>query len=75
MARWERGYRTHGYWRDESNERLGRVSIGPRGLWDGVYLWEIDGSRLAGTANTLAKAKRAVERVLNTHPSNGKAGE
>lgn len=57
---WERGYQSHGYWR--GNERLGRVHLGERKQWDGIYRWQA-GNR-AGEAATLAEAKRAVEQTV-----------
>ncbi len=57
---WERGYQSHGYWRGK--ERLGTVQLGERGAWDGVYRWQA-GNR-AGSAKTLAEAKRAVEETV-----------
>jgi len=57
---WERGYQSHGYWRGK--ERLGKVQLGERGQWDGIYRWQA-GSR-AGEAKTLAEAKRAVEETV-----------
>jgi hypothetical protein len=64
--RWEHGYRCHGYWLDPSM-RVGRVSIGPRRLWDGTYRCEvqIDGGPLIEwvAGNNLATAKRQVERI------------
>ncbi|USN14701.1 hypothetical protein PAPPERLAPAPP_03320 [Brevundimonas phage vB_BpoS-Papperlapapp] len=80
-AHWERGHRCHGLWSntpvidlDEPRNtreapRLGRVSIGPSGLWDGkTYAWLIDnpaapgGPPLAeGEAPSLREAKAAVE--------------
>jgi len=61
---WEHGYRCHGLWR--GNDRLGCVSLGPPGLWDGVYRWMIDARPAdpSGQAATLRAAKRAVERAL-----------
>jgi hypothetical protein len=57
---WERGFQSHGYWRGK--ERLGRVALGPRGEWDGIYRWEA-GSRV-GQAKTLREAKQAVEQAV-----------
>ncbi len=60
---WEHGYRCHGLWLGIN--RLGRVSIGPRRLWDGIYRWELDGfPATSGEAETLRKAKRQVEEAL-----------
>lgn len=57
---WERGYRSHGYW--ENNTRVGRVSIGPRCCWDGLYRWQV-GEIHNGTAITMTKAKKIVEQI------------
>jgi hypothetical protein len=57
---WERGFQAHGYWLGK--ERLGRVMLGPRGEWDGVYRWQA-GSR-EGQAKTLKEAKQAVEQAV-----------
>ncbi len=63
VPRWEHGYRCHGLWL--GSNRLGRVSIGPKGLWDGLYRWELDGHpATSGEAKTLGKAKRQVEEAL-----------
>ncbi|USN14004.1 hypothetical protein KABACHOK_01680 [Brevundimonas phage vB_BpoS-Kabachok] len=80
-AHWEKGYRCHGLWSNNpvidpeeprntrEAPRLGLVSIGPGGLWDGkTYAWLIDnpdapgGAPLAeGEAPSLREAKAAVE--------------
>ena len=64
--RWEHGYRCHGYWLDPGT-RVGRVSIGPRRLWDGTYHCEVklDGGPLIewDAGKHLATAKRQVERI------------
>ena len=57
---WERGYQSHGYW--QGKERLGKVQLGKRGLWDGIYRWQA-GSR-KGETKTLDEAKRAVEETV-----------
>jgi hypothetical protein len=57
---WERGFQSHGYWLGK--ERLGRVALGPRGEWDGIYRWQA-GSR-EGQAKTLREAKQAVEHAV-----------
>jgi hypothetical protein len=57
---WERGFQSHGYWLGK--ERLGRIALGPRGEWDGIYRWEA-GSRV-GQAGTLREAKQAVEQAV-----------
>ncbi len=54
---WERGYRSWGFWM--GNTKLGVVELGPYGKWDGKYRWQA--ASLAGEADTLAAAKRAVE--------------
>lgn len=71
LAHWERGYRSHGLWSDdfENPDRLGCVSIGPPGLWDGkTYAWLIDNPKAPGEtplakgdALSLRDAKKAVE--------------
>ena len=65
---WEHGYRCHGLW--QGGERLGYVSLGPPGLWDGLYRWGIDADRNAppGKAETLLAGKRAVEEALGLLP-------
>ena len=57
---WERGFLSHGYWLGK--QRLGRVSLGPRGEWDGVYRWQA-GNR-EGKARTLREAKQSVEQAV-----------
>lgn len=60
---WERGYRCHGYWRGQT--RVGHVAIGPRGYFDGIYLWSVDvgpGPLPEGTARSLRTAKNRVEQ-------------
>lgn len=57
---WERGYHSHGYWRGK--ECLGRVRLGPKSDWDGVYRWEAGNH--VGEAGTLAEAKRQVEQKV-----------
>lgn len=67
---WERGYRCHGYWKHGSAERLGCVSLGPRGRWDGWYRVALDfkewfpGSTGRLEYRTLKAAKRCVERAV-----------
>lgn len=71
-ARWERGYRCHGLWLGD--QRLGYVSLGPPGLWDGLYMWNVDrpGPMPAlGSTKTLKAAKRAVERELERSVADG----
>lgn len=82
-AGWERGYRCHGLWTAASFfdpnwspswnvYRLGCVSLGPPGLWDGkTYSWLVDnpasqgGVPLAeGEAGSLKEAKQAVELAV-----------
>jgi hypothetical protein len=58
---WERGYRSHGYWRGDI-VRLGRVTLPPRGTAPFDYSWEVDGTELQGKAKTLETAKHIVER-------------
>ena len=60
QAFWERGYLSHGYWLGK--ERLGMVTLGPKGEWDGVYRWKA-GDR-AGEASTLDDAKHSVEQAV-----------
>jgi hypothetical protein len=60
QAFWERGYLSHGYWLGK--ERLGRVKLGPKKEWDGVYRWQAGNH--AGEAATLEEAKRAVEQAV-----------
>jgi hypothetical protein len=60
QAFWERGHLSHGYWLGK--ERLGAVTLGPKGEWDGVYRWQA-GDR-AGEAATLEEAKRSVEQAV-----------
>jgi hypothetical protein len=57
---WERGFLSHGYWLGK--ERLGVVSLGPRGEWDGIYRWQAGSSE--GKAKTLREAKQAVEQSV-----------
>jgi hypothetical protein len=57
---WERGFLSHGYWLGK--ERLGVVTLGPRGEWDGIYRWQAGSN--AGKASTLREAKHAVEQVV-----------
>lgn len=60
QAFWERGFLSHGYWLGK--ERLGVVTLGPKGEWDGVYRWQA-GDR-AGEASTLEEARRSVEQAV-----------
>jgi hypothetical protein len=62
---WEHGYRCHGLWLD--NARLGRVSIGPRGFFTGVYRWEAStkAGTIEGESRSLRAAKRHVERAVS----------
>jgi hypothetical protein len=60
QAFWERGYLSHGYWLGE--QKLGSVTLGRKGEWDGVYRWQA-GSH-TGEAATLEEAKRAVEQAV-----------
>jgi hypothetical protein len=57
---WERGFLSHGYWLGK--ERLGVVTLGPRGEWDGIYRWQAGSN--AGKASTLREAKQAVEQAV-----------
>ncbi len=57
---WERGYQSHGYW--QGKECLGRVRLGAKGEWDGIYRWEAGNN--IGEAQTLAEAKRQVEQKI-----------
>jgi hypothetical protein len=57
---WERGFLSHGYWLGKA--RVGVVSTGPRGEWDGIYRWQAGSS--AGKAKTLREAKQAVEQAV-----------
>lgn len=81
LAHWEKGYRCHGLWlnnpltgdilepRHNHNTppRLGVVSLGPPGLWDGeTYSWSVDSLTgdvplHEGTAPSLKAARQAVE--------------
>ncbi len=56
---WERGYDTHGYWRD--NKKIGWVALEGKGK-NGSYRWQA-GNR-TGEAKTLPEAKRAVEEQV-----------
>jgi len=56
---WERGYDTHGYWRDK--KKIGWVALEGKGT-NALYRWQA-GSR-GGEAKTLAEAKRAVEETV-----------
>lgn len=78
-AHWEHGYRCHGLWTNdvEGSRRMGRVSIGPKGHWDGAsYSWLIDnplepdgGVPLKeGIEPSLKAAKTAVERAVIALP-------
>lgn len=53
---WERAYKGHVYWQGKT--RLGKVTLAERNR----YSWEAAGR--AGTADDLAKAKRAVELAV-----------
>jgi hypothetical protein len=57
---WERGFQSHGYWLGKS--KVGIVSLGKRGEWDGVYRWQA--GSCAGKAKTLQEAKQAVEQAV-----------
>jgi hypothetical protein len=58
--KWERAYRSHGFW--QGNLKLGSVRLAPTNDPGGRYVW------LAGThtgrASTLREAKRAVEQAV-----------
>ncbi|MBM3352841.1 MAG: hypothetical protein FJY51_06235 [Betaproteobacteria bacterium] len=53
---WERAYKGHVLW--QGKKRLGRVSL----AGDGRYTWEAAGR--GGSANELAKARKAVEAAV-----------
>jgi len=57
---WERGYRSHGYWRGK--EKLGGVTIERGTSPERKYRWQA--GTHAGHAATLRDAKRAVESVV-----------
>ncbi len=57
---WERGYRSHGFWR--GNEKLGTVRLADARDSRGRYVW-LAGTQ-TGLATTLREAKRAVEAVV-----------
>lgn len=57
---WERGYQSHGYWLGK--ECVGRVRLGAKGEWDGIYRWEAGTN--TGEARTLGEAKRQVEEKV-----------
>lgn len=64
LPRWERGYRCHGLWLE--GIRIGVVSLGPAGIWDGAYRWAAEDRKSGiafteGEAKSLAAGKRAVE--------------
>jgi hypothetical protein len=65
MPRWERGYRCHGYWIE--NTRVGYVGLGPRGFFDGDYMWGLDGTQERGHAFSLRTAKRLVKQAYLRH--------
>ena len=69
LPKWERGYRTHGYWLGA--DRVGHVGLSP---WfpgiPTVYTWGLD--RVAGETgecSSLAAAKRRVEDAFRRHYS------
>ncbi|UTC28183.1 hypothetical protein GURKE_01520 [Brevundimonas phage vB_BpoS-Gurke] len=77
---WEKGYRAHGLWLNEPliadyasqpARRLGVVTLGPPGLWDGkTYMWEVDSLTgdqplHKGEAPSLKAAKHAVEALAS----------
>lgn len=78
-AHWEKGYRCHGLWTNDLTQakRLGRVSIGPAGLWDGkTYHWLLDNPKAPGTvplaegvADSLKAAKAAVVAAYLSLPA------
>jgi hypothetical protein len=60
LPRWERGYRVHGLWFKDPNQRVGRVGLTPPGH-PVVYSWGLDAVPEAyGECRTLAAAKRRV---------------
>ena len=62
--RWKKGYRCCGYWLGD--ERIGLVSIGPKGHWkreDG-YNWSIGETAESGNCEILAKARRLDREYL-----------
>jgi hypothetical protein len=57
---WQRGYRCHTLW--HGKERLGRISLGKHGEWDGTYHCEAGMQR--GATSSLAEAKRWVSEQV-----------
>jgi hypothetical protein len=57
---WERGYRSHGFWR--GNLKLGSVRFAEPGEPRGRYVW--CAQTQTGYAATLRDAKRAVEAAV-----------
>ncbi|RJG06082.1 hypothetical protein D3870_08740 [Noviherbaspirillum cavernae] len=51
---WQRGYRCHTLW--NGTQRIGRISLGESGKWDGVYRCEV--GTLRGETASLPEAKR-----------------
>ena len=57
---WQRGYRCHTLWSGQT--RLGRISLGPHGEWDGLYRCEA-GTR-HNVTTSLTQAKRWVREQV-----------
>lgn len=51
------------YW--VGKRKLGVISTGPRGLWDGSYRWTCTAANLKGASHRLALAKSLVEAVIH----------
>ncbi len=63
-AHWEHGYRTHGYWDDETGKRLGAVGLQRHGHHDVYRCWTDAASNRVWEYKTLRAAKRRVEREV-----------
>ena len=67
MPHWERGYRSHGYWSDDSMVRYGRVGLTPPHSHPVIYTASIDTPMpdvSIGTFDKLKEAKKAVEEAV-----------
>lgn len=61
IARWERGYRTHGLW--VGGTRVAIIGLPPHGF-PIRYNWSIDRTTTAGVTLTLDDARKAVAAAL-----------
>lgn len=76
---WEHGYRCHGFWYRDNNQRMGYVGLSPPGTTPVIYTWGLDDPEAKprhdgepparGEASSLRSAKRAVVRAFRHYYS------